>query len=54
MKSETVKYSEAFKLQVVSELESGHLRCAYDARMRYGIKGGSTVEKWIRKYGKNH
>ena len=47
-----VKYSEAFKLMVVSELESGRLRSREEARQRYGIKGSVTVAKWVRKYGK--
>ncbi len=49
-----VKYSEAFKLQVVTELESGKLKSHYEARCRYGIKGGDTIPRWIRQYGKNH
>jgi len=48
-----IRYSEAFKLHVVSEIESGDLTI-YGARRRYGIKGGETVQKWIRSYGKNH
>jgi len=54
MKKETMRYSEAFKLQVVSELESGKLTCPHEARRRYGIKGSSTIENWIRNYGKSH
>lgn len=54
MKNETVRYSEAFKLQIVSEIESGKLTCQNEARRRYGIKGSCTIEKWIRKYGKTH
>ena len=49
-----VRYSEAFKLQVVSELESGKFSCIFEARKRYGINGVGTVESWILKYGKNH
>ena len=54
MIKELVRYSEAFKLQVISELESGKLGSALEARYRYGIKGGSTIADWVRKYGKNH
>ncbi len=54
MKKETMRYSEAFKLQIVSELESGKLTCPNEARRRYGIKGSCTIENWIRKYGKTH
>jgi transposase len=45
-----VRYSEAFKTEVVQELETGGI--AFDAISRkYGIKGASTVSKWVRKYG---
>lgn len=54
MANRVVRYSEAFKLQVVSELESGALNSVADARSRYGIAGGSTVQSWLKKYGKNH
>ena len=54
MNKESLRYSEAFKLQVVSELESGKFSCIFEARKRYAIKGCGTVENWIRKYGKNH
>ena len=48
-----VRYSEAFKLHVVSEIDSGHLTI-YGARRRYRIRGGETVQKWLRSYGKDH
>ena len=54
MNKEVVRYSEAFKLQVVSELESGKFKCIFEARKRYGICGSGTIEYWIKKYGKNH
>jgi transposase-like protein len=47
-------YSEAFKLQVVHELESGKFGSCFEASSTYGIKGASTVYNWVRKYGKNH
>ena len=44
-----VRYSEAFKRQVVQEYEDGatisHLQRKYD------IGGNTTIQKWIRKYG---
>lgn len=46
------RYSEAFKVQVVSELESGQLRSIGEARRLYGIVGGETVVSWLKKYGK--
>lgn len=47
------RYSESFKLHVISEIESGDLTIE-GARRHYGIKGGETVQKWLRRYGKNH
>jgi transposase len=45
-----IRYSEAFKLEVVRELESGGLFFS-DLQRKYGIKGKTTVQKWVRKYG---
>ncbi len=49
-----VRYSEAFKLKVINELESGKISTSSEARELYGIKGASTVQYWLNKYGKNH
>jgi len=54
MSKEVIRYSEAFKLQVVSELESGKFKCMLEAKKRYGIRGSDTIACWIKKYGKNH
>lgn len=54
MSRRVVRYSEAFKMQVIQELESGVLPTIAAARERYGIGGCTTVQKWLRKYGKNH
>ena len=43
-------YSYAFKLQVVDEIESGELSTT-GALRKYGIQAGSTVRRWLRKYG---
>lgn len=48
----TRRYSEAFKLQVVRELESGKLASISEANRKYGISGSETVKGWLRKYGK--
>ena len=48
-----IRYSEAFKQQVVEEIAKGKFSSAYRAQMAYGIKGGETVTKWIRKYGRD-
>lgn len=45
-----IKYSEAFKQQVVREFESGNLSRA-QLRRKYGIGGGYTIGGWIKKYG---
>jgi len=51
---ECIRYSEAFKLQVVRELEEGkHANC-WAAREAYGIHGTATVSRWVRTYGKSH
>jgi transposase-like protein len=49
-----IRYSEAFKRQVVSDLESGRLCSQSEARERYGIGGTETLNRWLRAYGKNH
>ena len=54
MTRSVVRYSEAFKLKVVNELESGKFSGADEARKSYGIKGSVTVQYWLKKYGKNH
>jgi transposase len=46
-----LRYSEAFKRQVVSEIEAGKLATIGEANRVYGIGGASTVSQWIRKYG---
>ncbi len=45
-----IRYSEAFKLEVVRELERDDLPFLHIAR-KYGIRGGWTVQNWVRKYG---
>ena len=47
---EVIRYSEAFKMEVVRELEAGGL--AFEAvANKYGIRGKTTVSNWVRKYG---
>lgn len=45
-----IRYSEAFKKQVVREYEGG--ASASSLREKYGIKGPSTITTWLRKYGR--
>lgn len=49
-----VRYSDAFKLQVVKQIEQGRFQNCNQATRRYGIRGQDTVARWIRRYGKNH
>ena len=39
-----------FKLSVVAQVEKGEMRYK-QAQALYGIQGGSTVLKWLRKHG---
>lgn len=48
---ETVRYSEAFKMQVVEAIESGRFDSMHAASKAYGIKGSRTVKLWLRQYG---
>jgi transposase-like protein len=45
-----IRYSEAFKMEVVGELEREQLPFEH-IRCKYGIRGCSTVQKWVSKYG---
>lgn len=55
MKRRTIRqYSISFKRQVIGDLESGRFDCLESARRHYGIGGMNTIQKWLRKYGKNH
>ncbi len=49
---ELIRYSSSFKQQVVRELESG--AGIEELRRRYKIGGGSTIQGWLLKFGKNH
>jgi transposase len=48
-----IRYSQAFKQKVISEIETGKITIA-DAKKIYDITGNGTIEKWIKKFGKNH
>ncbi len=49
-----VRYSEAFKLQVVRQLEEGQFGSPWEAGQAYGVKGTRTVAGWVRQFGKDH
>ena len=48
-----IRYSEAFKLKVVNEIERGKYNINQAGKL-YGINGGSTIYYWLKKYGVNH
>ncbi|WP_452228988.1 helix-turn-helix domain-containing protein [Lacinutrix sp. MEBiC02404] len=43
-------YSLSFKLEVVMEIEQGFLTRS-QACDKYGIQAGSTITRWLKKYG---
>ena len=45
-----IRYSEAFKLEVVRAVEEKDLSF-HDAQRRYGVRGAGTVQRWVRRYG---
>jgi len=53
MVQEVRRYSEAFKRQVVEELENGRFKTAFEAQQSYGILGDRTVHRWMKKYGRD-
>ena len=48
-----MRYSISFQQKVVKEIEQEGLLIE-QAKRRYGITGAATVQKWLRKFGKNH
>ena len=53
MSRKIIRYSDCFKRSVVSEIEKNGLTIQ-QARDRFGIKGTNTVQRWLKKYGRNH
>jgi len=49
-KSIVKRYSIAFKQQVVKEYEAGS--SVNELRAKYGIGGGSTIQGWVQRYGR--
>jgi transposase len=45
-----IRYSEAFKIAIVSELERDGMTVR-EIQRKYGVRGCGTVENWLRKYG---
>lgn len=54
MQATVIRYSETFKLKVVTELENGKLASIEHAKRKYGIKGTLTVKRWLKRYGRGH
>jgi transposase len=51
--SRQLRYSVAFKRQVVAELESGRFASIEQARVHYGIGGNTTIRRWLERMGRN-
>ena len=49
-----LRYSEAFKLQVVNDNEAGRYSSVAEAAKANGITGGQTIPRWLKKYKKDH
>jgi len=47
-----IRYSEAFKRQVIDQIAAGKFSSPHRAQKAYGIRGSGTVESWVRKYGR--
>ena len=52
MQRRVVRYSEAFKKEVVRELETGQFRDPAQATRHYGIGAQQTVRRWASQYGR--
>ena len=46
----TIRYSEAFKMEIVRELETGMINLD-QSRRKYGIGSNGSIRRWVRKYG---
>jgi transposase-like protein len=47
---QAIRYSKAFKMQCVRDVEAGK-SCAYAVQRKYKIKGTATVMRWVRQLG---
>jgi transposase-like protein len=48
-----MRYSMSFKRKVVEEIESGKYSIGECQRI-YDIRGGSTINRWLKKLGREH
>jgi transposase len=46
-----LRYSEAFKHQIIKEIEDGQ-STLYQAQIKYGINGHHTIQQWMKRLGK--
>jgi transposase-like protein len=49
---DVIRYSEAFKLRLAEDIGSGKYKSIDEARRRNGIRGGTAVKGWIKRYGR--
>jgi transposase-like protein len=49
---DVIRYSEAFKLRLVEEVGNGKYQSLNEASRRNGIRGGSTLSRWLKQYGR--
>ncbi len=47
---DAIRYSHSFKVKVVKDVESGKINGA-EAHRKYGIKGNTTVMRWVKQLG---
>ena len=52
-RAEIVRYSDCFKRSVIEEIEKNGLSIE-ECRRKYAIGGATTIQKWLKMYGKNH
>jgi len=50
LKPPAIRYSEAFKMQLVRELETQEISYA-ECRRKYGVRGAYTLQLWVSKFG---
>lgn len=50
IKKPAIRYSEAFKMQLVRELEEGEMNF-WQCRRKYGVRGAATLQRWVSQYG---
>lgn len=53
-RSVQMRYSLAFKQEVVAQIEGGRFGSICQASEHYGIGGTTTVRRWLKQFGKNH